>query len=76
MSRPSSYKREYLAPHEVSNTAAPGGKLPVRGAKSNPYGGDWTGVGDGSPSAAAATVEHHETRAKPGLVAARQAKGK
>jgi hypothetical protein len=76
MSQPTSYKREYLAPHEVSNTAAPGGKLPVRGAASNAYGGDWTGVGDGSPSAAAAAVERHETRAKPELVAKRQRAGK
>jgi hypothetical protein len=77
MSRPSSYKREYLTDHEVANTAAPGGRLPVKGAKNaTGRGGDWTSISDGSPAAAAAAQERHEARAKPELAAKRERAGK
>lgn len=77
MSRPSSYKREYLTDHEIASTAAPGGKMPVRGAKSNPYGDPkYTPIHDGSPAAAAAAQERHEARAKPELAAKRERAGK
>jgi hypothetical protein len=66
-----------LSDHEVMNRAAPGGRLPIRGAKSTVDGDKaWTPIHDGSPAAAAAAQERHEARAKPELVAKRQAKGK
>jgi hypothetical protein len=50
----SSYKREYLTDHEVMNRAAPGGRLPVKGAKNNAYGDKaYTPIGDASPAAVA-----------------------
>ena len=73
MSRPSSYKREYLSDHEIRNTAMQGGKLPIRAAKNNAYGDPkYTPIADGSPAAAAAAQERHETRAKPELAAKRE----
>jgi hypothetical protein len=72
--QPASYP---LPPEEFAKRAAPGGRLPIKGAK-NTVAGDagWTPIGDGSPAAIAAAQERHETRAKPALVARRAAKGK
>jgi hypothetical protein len=67
-----------LSDHEIVNRAAPGGRLPSGALKANDArgGGDWTPLVAGSPNAIAATVEHHNVRARPDLVAKRAAKGK
>ena len=66
-----------LHDHEIAARAAPGGRLPVKGAKSNASGdAGYTPIGDGSPAAIAAANERHDARARPDLVARRQAKGK
>ena len=66
-----------LRDHEIANRAAPGGRLPIKGAKSNPSGdAGWTPIGDASPAAQAAAAERHQVRAKPDLVAKRQRGGK
>jgi hypothetical protein len=44
---------------------------PLKGAKSNPSGGDWTNIGDATPAAVAAKAERYVTRAKPALAAKR-----
>lgn len=66
-----------LRDHEIANRAAPGGRLPVSGAKSDPRGDPaYTPIHDGSAAAFAAAQERHETRAKPELVAKRQRGGR
>jgi hypothetical protein len=78
-SRPMSPTKSYLqlSDHELMNRAAPGGRMPVRGAVSNPYGDKGhTVIADGSPSAAAAAAEHHNARNRPDLAAKRQREGK
>jgi hypothetical protein len=65
-----------LSDSEFAKRAAPGGRMPIRGAKSNAYGGDWTPIGDASPAAQAAAQERHETREKPDLAAKRARGGK
>jgi hypothetical protein len=76
--RPMSYKREYLGEPEIVQRAAPGGRLPSNALKATDArgGGDWLPLQAGSPNAIAATVEHHNVRARPDLVAKRAAKGK
>jgi hypothetical protein len=65
-----------LSDHEFAARAAPG-RLPVKGAK-NTVAGDpkYTPIGSGSPAAIAGQSEHEIRRAKPELVARREAKGK
>jgi hypothetical protein len=47
-----------LKDHEIANRAAPGGRLPVKGAKSTAdRSAPWTQIGDGSPAAIAAAQE-------------------
>lgn len=74
--RPQSSKRIFLSDHEVVNRAAPGGRLPLKGAKSNAYGGDWTPIHAGSAAAVAAAQERHEAKERPDLVAKRERAGK
>jgi hypothetical protein len=69
-------KVDPLSDEEFARRAAPGGRLPIKGAKSNASGGEWVNIGDASPAAIAAAQERHETRAKPDLGAKRAAKGK
>ena len=65
-----------LSDSEFANRSAPG-RLPVNGAKATVAGDKaWTPVGSGTPAATAGQVEHELTRAKPELVARRQARGK
>ena len=41
-----------LSDEEFAKRAAPGGRLPLKGAKSNPSGdAGWTQIGDASPAA-------------------------
>jgi hypothetical protein len=70
-------KLDPLSPEEFAKRAAPGGRLPVKGAK-NTVAGDakWTPIGDATPAAIAASQERHDARAKPHLVAKRQREGK
>ncbi|HZZ22896.1 MAG TPA: hypothetical protein VFE60_10140 [Roseiarcus sp.] len=70
-------KLDPLSPEEFAKRAAPGGRLPIKGAK-NTVAGDarYTPIGDATPAAIAAAQERHETRAKPDLVAKRQREGK
>jgi hypothetical protein len=78
-SRPMSPTKSYLqlSDHELMNRAASGGRMPVRGAVSNPYGDKaHTVIADGSPAAAAGAQEHREVRNRPDLVAKRQREGK
>jgi hypothetical protein len=66
-----------LHDHEIAKRAAPGGRLPVKGAKSTAdRSAPWTPIGDGSPAAIAAANERHDARAKSDLVAKRQRGGK
>ena len=66
-----------LSAEEVAKRLAPGGRLPISGAKSTVAGdAKWTPIGDASPAAIAAAQERHNTRAKPDLVAKRQREGK
>jgi hypothetical protein len=66
-----------LSDSEFAKRAAPGGRLPVKGAKNNPYGDSaYTSLADGTPAAAAARAEREHTRDKPDLAARRLAKGK
>jgi hypothetical protein len=77
MSRPNSYKREFLTDHEVMNRAAPGGRMPIASAKNaTGRGGDWTQIADGSPAAAQAAAERHEAKHRPNLVTRRQREGR
>jgi hypothetical protein len=70
-------KRVCLSDSEIAKRSAPGGRLPLKGAKSNPYGDKgWTSITDGSPAAKAAEAERQVVREKPELVARRAAKGK
>ena len=69
-------KVDPLSDEEFAKRAAPGGRLPLKGAKNTVAGGDWTPIGEASPAAIAAAQERHETRAKPALVAKRQRGGK
>jgi hypothetical protein len=70
-------KLDPLSPEEFAKRAAPGGRLPIKGAK-NTVAGDakWTPIGDATRASIGAAQERHETRAKPDLVAKRQRKGK
>ena len=70
-------KFDPLSPEEFAKRAAPGGRLPIKGAK-NTVADDakYTSIGDATPAAIAAAQERHETRAKPDLVAKRQRGGK
>jgi hypothetical protein len=66
-----------LSDHEFAKRAAPGGRLPVKGAANNALGdAKYTPIGDGSPAAVAGEAERHETRAKPELAAKRERRGK
>jgi hypothetical protein len=66
-----------LRDHEIANRAAPRGRLPVRGAKSNPNGDPaFTVISDGSPAAQAAAAERHDVKHKPDLVVRRMRGGK
>jgi hypothetical protein len=66
-----------LPDHEVRNTALQGGKLPVRGGTSNPYGDKGhTIIGDGSAAAAQAAAERHEQRERPKLAERRERENK
>jgi hypothetical protein len=70
-------KLDPLSDEEFAKRAAPGGRLPLKGAKSNQSGDTgWTQIGDATPAAVAAAQERHETRARPDLVAKRQREGK
>ena len=63
-----------LSDEEFGKRAAPGGRLPLKGAKSNPSGdAGWTQIGDASPAAHAAAAERQQVRARPDLVAKRDA---
>jgi hypothetical protein len=66
-----------LHDEEIAKRAAPGGRLPVKGA-TNTVGGDeaWTQIGDASPAAVAAAAERHDVRHRPDLVAKRARGGK
>jgi hypothetical protein len=66
-------KRVELSPEQVAKTAFPGGRLPLKGAKSSPSGGDWTNISDGGPNAIAAKAEREQTRSRPDLAAKRGA---
>jgi hypothetical protein len=66
-------KTYQLSDEEFAKRAAPGGRLPLAGAKSKPGGGDWTNLSDGGANAVAAKAERVETRTKPALVAKRGA---
>jgi hypothetical protein len=73
----SSNKRVFLSDSEIARRAAPGGRLPVKGAKSTVTGDpQWTQIGDASRAAIAAAQERHDTRERPDIVARRAAKGK
>jgi hypothetical protein len=65
-----------LSDSEFAKRAAPG-RLPVKGATAT-VGGDkgWTQIGSGSKAAIAGQMEHEARRAKPELVAKRDARGK
>ena len=65
-----------LSDSELAKRSAPG-RLPVKGAK-NTVAGDpqYTPIGSGSPAAIAGQAEHEAIRAKPKLVARREARGK
>lgn len=68
-----------LSDSELIKRSAPGGRLPVQGAKNAPAGGGdraWTPIHAGSPAAIAAANERHDVRAKPDLVAKRMRGGK
>ena len=65
-----------LHDHEIANRLAPGGRMPIKGAKNTVAGEPrYTPIGDATPAAIAAAQERHETRAKPALVAKRAARG-
>jgi hypothetical protein len=66
-----------LKDHEIANRAAPGGRMPVAGAKSTVTGERvGTVISDGSPAAVAVAVERHNVRHKPALAAARMRWGR
>jgi hypothetical protein len=70
-------KGHALSDHEIQKRMAPGGRLPVKGAKSDARGEPaYANISDASPAAIAAAQERHETRAKPELVARRLKAGK
>jgi hypothetical protein len=70
-------KLDPLSPEEFAKRAAPGGRLPIKGAKANPSGdAGWTPIGDASPAAQAAAAEREQARSRPDLVAKRQRGGK
>jgi hypothetical protein len=70
-------KLDPLSPEEFAKRAAPGGHLPIKGAKANPHGdAAYTQIGDASPAAQAAAAELQQARSRPDLVAKRQRKGK
>jgi hypothetical protein len=64
-------KIDLLPDEEYAKRAAPGGRLPVKGAKSNASGGDWVNIGDASPAAIAAKQERIQARSRPALAAKR-----
>jgi hypothetical protein len=70
-------KVDPLSDEEFAKRAAPGGRLPIKGAK-NTVGGDaaYTPIGDASPAARAAAAERQQARHQPDLVAKRQREGK
>jgi hypothetical protein len=66
-----------LSSSEVAKRTAPGGRLPVKGAKNAPFGDrGWTPIGDATPAAIAGRAEREHARERPDLVQARAAKGK
>ena len=76
MDRNSDAKRVFLADSELAKRSAPG-RLPVKGAKNAAdRSAPWTPIHSGSPAAVAGQLEHEITRAKPKLVARREARGK
>jgi hypothetical protein len=77
MDRNSGSKRIILSDSEFAKRAAPGGRLPLKGAKNNAYGDKaYTPIGDGSPAATAADAERQVRRERPELVDKRQREGK
>jgi hypothetical protein len=62
-----------LLESEIARRSAPG-RLPSTLAKSDPRGGSrYTQIGSGSPAAVAGQAEHEHRRARPDIVAKRQA---
>jgi hypothetical protein len=62
-----------LHDHEIARRQAPG-RLPSTLAKSDPRGdARYTQIGPGSPAAVAGQAEHEHRRARPDIVAKRQA---
>jgi hypothetical protein len=64
---------------ELIKRSAPGGRLPVQGAKNAPAGGGdraWTPLHAGSAAAIATANERHDVRHKPALAAQRMRGGK
>ena len=77
MDRNSGSKRIFLSDSELAQRAAPGGRMPVRGAKNNPYGDkQYTQIGAGSPAAVQAAAERKFARERPDLQARREKAGK
>jgi hypothetical protein len=66
-----------LHDEEIAKRMVPGGRLPVRGAKSVASGAPgWQQIGDASPAAVAAAAERHDVRHRPDLVAKRARGGR
>jgi hypothetical protein len=62
---------------ELIKRSAPGGRLPVKGAKNNAYGDSaYTPIHDASAAAIAAKAEREHTRERPDLAAKRERAGK
>jgi hypothetical protein len=66
-----------LSDEEFAKRSAPGGKLAVATAKSNPYADPkYSQIGEATPNAVAAKAEREHARARPDLVQKRASKGK
>jgi hypothetical protein len=66
-----------LSDSEFAKRAAPGGRLPVKGAADNTYGDKgWTSIAESSPAAVAGEAERQVRRDRPEIVAKRASKGK
>jgi hypothetical protein len=77
MDRNSGSKRIFLSDEELARRSAPGGRLPLKGAKSNAYGDkSWTPIHAGSPAAVQAAAERKFARERPDLQARREKAGK
>ncbi len=70
-------KVDPLPDEEFAKRAAPGGRMPVKGAKAKASGDPkWTPIGASTPAAIAAAQERQETLHKPDLVARRLREGR